>query len=183
MDSNPYAPPQSSITPPSLPSGGDDEAIRKKHLNQEATIKSVGTLYYLGFFALCGAAFASFNGLIEKEVNPWVMGSIYGVLGILQFLVAYGLRRLKPWSRWPAVAFSCLGLLAFPVGTLINGVILANLLGAKGKLVFSDDYKRITAATPHIKYKSSILVILLAVILLLVLIAIIAAIAIPMVNR
>jgi hypothetical protein len=44
MEQNPYAAPQSQV----LQSTTSDEAIRKEHINTEATIKSVGVLYYLG---------------------------------------------------------------------------------------------------------------------------------------
>jgi hypothetical protein len=178
MEMNPYAPPQAPLTPPPLGLAGEDEEIRKKHLNTEATIKSVGTLYYLGFFALAAGAFTAFTGLTVKDTNPIVMGAIFLVLSLVQLFLAYGLRRLLPWSRWPTVVFSCVGLLAFPIGTLINGLILSNLLGAKGKMVFSEDYKRIISVTPHIKYKSSIWVIVLAILLIILLIGIIAAVSI-----
>lgn len=42
MEINPYAAPQSQI----LQSTSQDELIREEHINTEATLKSVGILYY-----------------------------------------------------------------------------------------------------------------------------------------
>ena len=66
--------------------------------------------------------------------------------------------------------FSVIGLLAIPVGTIISGYFLYLLLSKKGTVIFSPQYKQIIAATPHIKYKTSKIVIAL----LLILIALIA---------
>lgn len=67
-------------------------------------------------------------------------------------------RKLKSWARIPTAILSGIGLLGFPVGTLINGYILYLVFSRKGVTVFSDDYKRVIAETPHIKYRTSIVV-------------------------
>jgi hypothetical protein len=54
--------------------------------------------------------------------------------------------------------FAFLGLIAFPIGTIINAYILYLLLSAKGKYVFSADYRAVITATPHIRYKMSFIV-------------------------
>lgn len=51
---------------------------------------------------------------------------------------------------------ACIGLLGIPVGTLINAYILWLLFSKKGKRVFSVDYQRIIAETPHIKFRTPI---------------------------
>jgi hypothetical protein len=66
------------------------------------------------------------------------------------------LRRLKPGARTPAIVMSGLGLLAFPLGTLINGYILWLLLSRKGSFILSPAYGPIVEATPHIKYRTSV---------------------------
>ena len=43
MEINPYAAPQSQV----LQATSQDELIRQEHINTEASIKSVGLLYYL----------------------------------------------------------------------------------------------------------------------------------------
>ena len=76
-------------------------------------------------------------------------------LGVGQGFIAFGLRNLKSWGRIPAALFAGIGLLAFPIGTLINGYILYLLLSAKGRMVFSAEYREIIQQTPEIKYRTS----------------------------
>ena len=48
---------------------------------------------------------------------------------------------------------AAIGLLGFPVGTLINAYILYLLLSKKGALILSPAYAEIRRATPHIRYR------------------------------
>lgn len=177
MEQNPYAAPQSQI----LQSSTSDEAIRREHINTEATIKSVGTLYYLGAALVFVAGAYSIIDATQSKDKEWIEqlvgGVFFVILGIGQGFVAFGLRRLRAWARVPTVIFSCLGLLGFPIGTLISIYILVKLLGKQGKFVMTDEYQRIIAATPHIQRKTSIVVIILLVLLVLILIGAIAAVA------
>ena len=74
------------------------------------------------------------------------------------FYVGKGLRALNPNVKIPVGILSGIGLLGFPIGTIINGYILYLVLSEKGKMVFSPGYQDIIQQTPHIKYKTSILV-------------------------
>lgn len=71
-----------------------------------------------------------------------------------------------------------IGLSSIPVGTLINGYILFLIFGKKGKLVFSERYQEIIAATPHIKHRTSKAVWIVLGIVLAVIVLGIAALAI-----
>lgn len=176
MEFNPYAAPQSQV----LQVTSQAEIDRRLHINTEATIKSVGTLYYLGAFVLVLLSIAGLSGsnLDRGDMSPLLLGGVLLAVGIGQGVVGYGLTRLQGWARIPTVIFSCLGLFAFPLGTLINAYILAKVLGKQGKFVMTPYYKEIIAATPHVKRKTSIVALLLLAILIIVLIGIIAAVAI-----
>lgn len=157
--------------------GGASEEIRKEHLKHEASIRSVGFLYLLGgVFSALGAAgmlVASITSRSALGGFPIIVGIIYLGLAALLLTCGMGVRKLKPWARTGSIILSCIGLLGIPVGTLINGYILYLLLSKKGKTVFSEDYKRVIAETPHIKYKTSIIVwVFLAILLLLILVMI-----------
>jgi len=96
-------------------------------------------------------------------------------LGAFQFAVGLGLRKLLPWARIAGIVMGCLSLLGFPAGTLIGGYFLYLLLSAKGQYVFSPEYSRVIAATPHIKYQTSIIVwIFLGLLILVVSVGVIA---------
>ena len=136
-------------------SSNNAEQIRKEHLKHEASVKSVGILYFLGatFLLIAGVA-----GLVTADGAEKLFGLVLAALGVLQMWVGIGVRRLKSWARIPTAVLSGIGLLAFPLGTLINGYILYLVLCQKGKIVFSEEYKRVIEQTPHIKYKTSIVV-------------------------
>lgn len=147
--------------------GADSERIRQDHIKHEASVKSVGFLYFLtaGFLIL-----ASVGGLVAPGNDAGVLVAAFflGLAGV-QIWVGVGLRRLKPWARIPTGILSGIGLLGFPLGTLINGYILYLVFSEKGKTVFSEDYQRVIQETPHIRYKTSIIVwILLGLLLLLI---------------
>jgi len=146
------------------------DGIRNKHLKHEASVKSVGLLYLLGGTALfligigTGVAY-----LARSELWAAIPGFLLVGMGVGQFWVGLGLRRLKPWTRIPTGILSGIGLIGFPIGTLINGYILYLIFCKKGKMVFSDEYRDVIEQTPHIKYRTSIIVwIFLGLLILLV---------------
>jgi hypothetical protein len=146
------------------------EQIRTTHLQHEASVKSVGLLYYLG-----GGAMLLFTviSLAGGRAEGFVLALIFALLGAGQIAVGTGLRKLRPWARIPTGILSGIGLLGFPLGTLINGYILYLIFCQKGATVFSPDYQRVMAATPHLRYRTSIVVwIFLALVAVLVGVAI-----------
>ena len=177
MELNPYAAPEAEVL--QAPSANAEaEAIRRNHINTEATIKSVGTLYCFSAIVVilaCGA------GLINTSPAPDSIGKGFLVvlllLALFQGRVGMGLRRLEPWTRIATIVLSLIGLLAWPIGTLINIYILLKVAGKKGGVVFSPEYRDVIAATPHIKRKTSIVSMILLAVLILVLIGIITNLA------
>jgi len=159
---------------------GAAEEIRKAHISHEASVKSVGFLYLLGgafiLLASLGLMLAP-NSARDAQTFGLAFGVILAVLAGLQIATGFALRKLRPWSRVAGGILSGIGLLGFPLGTLINGYILYLLLSKKGAMVFSEPYQRVIAATPHIKYRTSIIVwIVLGLLVLVLAIALAAAI-------
>ena len=167
---NPYAAPVTTMPAPTPPS--EVEEIRRRHLSHEASVKSIGVLYLLGggIMTLLGVGYI-FGGIAilidgQQYASPQTglelagLGVVFLVLGVLQIYAAFGLRRLKVPGRIIATIFSTIGLLGVPVGTLISGYILYLLWSAKGKYVFTPQYRSIIEQTPHIKYKTSIVVLI-----------------------
>jgi hypothetical protein len=198
MSDNPYAP------TPGTPGGyvqgqmfeiADAEAIRKQHLNHEASIQGMGSLYLLGGFfgSLLGLAYgamgiAAISGLQGAIPNngpgpaPAIAGGFFVGLGVFvlavaiaQFYAGWTMRKLDPKGKILAIIVTAIGLLGFPCGTLLSAYTLYLLLSAKGEFIYSPRYKEILAATPHIKYRSIVAWVLLAVILLIVVLLVVAA--------
>jgi hypothetical protein len=146
------------------------EQIRREHIKHEASVKSVGLLYFLAAAFLLLAGVFGVAASTSGPVRGFGIGVslVFLALSVAQIWVGIGLRGLKSWARIGSGILSGLGLLGFPVGTLINGYILYLLFSKKGAVVFSDDYKRVIEATPHIKYRTSVVVwIVLGLLLLL----------------
>ena len=159
----------------------DAEQVRQSHISHEASIKSMGLLYYLGaVIGLFYTILLLFNlgimvftyGLTADLLATILLASITifcGGVTFLNYWVARGLRRLDQRVRTPAIVLSAIGLLGIPIGTLISIYFLWLLLSKKGQYIFSDEYAGIIALTPHIKYKTSIIVWVFVGILLFVL--------------
>jgi hypothetical protein len=181
---NPYAAPKANIE--HAEAGGEAEMIRKQHINMEASIQAVGRLYLLGcFLALLGFVsilivmvlgrgdgVAGAIGFLPSALGMLCIGALYGTTG-------FGLRKLKTWARIVATIVSVIGLIGFPIGTLISGYILYLLWSKKGRTVFTSDYQDVIAATPHIKYKTSILV---WIILGIIVLAVAATVVLPLIR-
>jgi hypothetical protein len=161
-----------SDTPPVI---SDAAALRRQYLNHEASIRSIGSLYYLG--AVIGLMVGALTLLGPRQAVPmrYLIGPLMILLGVAYWKLGAWLRNLDARGRIPATVLACIGLIAFPIGTLINAYILYLLNSKKAAVVFSDEYHRVIEATPEIKYRTSIVVVLFAVLLAIVLLGAVAA--------
>lgn len=167
---NPYAAPAAPVE--DVSANAEAEAIRKAHISHEASIKAVGLLYYLGGIGVTLAALAGLVGAKDASVGVTLL--LIG-LGVGQFFAGWGVRALRPWGRIVGCILSGIGLIGFPIGTLINGYILYLFLSKKGRTIFAPEYQDVIAATPHVKYRTSIIVwIFLALVVLLLAVAVLA---------
>ncbi len=64
------------------------------------------------------------------------LGAIIIIIGLIDFLVGYGLWTLKPWARTVAIVFAVIGLISFPIGTIISIIVLWYLFKPEIKEVF-----------------------------------------------
>ena len=169
MSQNPYAPPSSAAGPNFNLGQPTSETIRRLHLKHEASVKSIGTLYFLSGLIVIGIGILPlFITTKDLEFTP-ALSAVFAVIGLLKIWLAIGIRKLKKGAKVPAIIVATFGLLGFPLGTLISAYFLYLLCSQKGTMVFSDAYAQVIAETPHIKYRTSVLVwILLALLIGLV---------------
>lgn len=163
---NPYAPVVAQ--PGSLAQSSQAEQIRRTHLSHEASIQSIGALFLLGafFVTLAGVFLIAYSlyALITGAPQPNSPLAILGfgvfelTLGILQGMTGFALSKLRSGGRVGGIVFSIIGLVGFPIGTLISAYFLYLLASKKGAYIFSDEYRHIIAETPHVKLKTSIIV-------------------------
>lgn len=183
---NPYTPPSARLGAETR-TPDDAERIRREHLSHEASIRSVGTLYRIGaILTALGTLVMLALGVVNffqpgdagAALGLLLVGAIYGFLTWLQFYLGNGLRELDPKVRTLVTILTAIGLIGFPVGTLISAYILYLLHSAKGKRIMTPEYRAIVASTPHIQYKTPLWMILVVVALIgVIVLAIFAAMA------
>jgi hypothetical protein len=179
VQANRYAPPRSYVSDANV-RVANAEAVRREHIKHEASVRSIGVLYWLSGALLLTAgvvgALSAMNGApgTASPLGP-VPFVVLGGFGIASIAVGNGMRALRPWARTTSIVMSVIGLLGIPVGTLINGYILYLLFAEKGKRLFEPDYQGIIAATPHVKHKTSIVVWIFVGLLVLLIAAVVIA--------
>lgn len=195
MDENPgpetdapidlYAPPAAQIGEAPAGSTGaitEAEAVRRKYINHETSVRSVGSLHMLGaliliipliFFLLAAAS------PVGQEFEPSLSGAAlamnaaFALVSGMNLVLGFGLRRLRPWARWTEVVLLGVPTVAFLImvvtwgmppgwgdegfyllGTPIAVYILFLLLSPKAAVIFAPDYIEVIAKTQNVKSKS-----------------------------
>lgn len=169
-DSNPYLAPATDPAPIG-DAGTDAERIRRSHIAHELSIRTVGALFLLGTAVSVLMIFGYLFGLVIAPLDA----ILYGLTGIAGLVLGLGLRRLDPRVRVPSAVFCGFGLLLGPVSALINAYFIYLLLCAKGRMVFSAKYRQVMEQTPHVRYRTSVLIWGVFFALTLILVAVVAA--------
>ena len=131
------------------------EQTRRTYLSHEASVQSVGSLYYFASVVTPIAGLRPFIAGLSPERQHWIALGLFLILALVYFQLGRWFRALNPKGRLPGTVLSIIGLLAFPIGTLINAYILYLIHSAKGRMVFSPEYRAVIEATPHIQYRLS----------------------------
>jgi len=167
---NPYAAPNANLVDAPM---SEAERLRRQHLNHEVSIKALGTLCCLAAAGISIVALIMANAVLSASTERLaaLVGQLVIVAGATLALgvLGFGLRTLRPWARVPTIVLSAIGLLGFPLGTLLNAYVLYLLICRKGRFVLSARYAEVRRLTRHVKYRSAFAWI--ALVLLVVLIA------------
>jgi hypothetical protein len=154
-----------ALVDPAIENMDQAEQIRREHLNRETSVRGIGSLFYVGTIVLilfiASTVWSRFP--LSNDGRPVTVQLFsFGMLGlvvlfaVVQGWVGHGLRTLNGSVRLWAVALSALGLINFPIGTVISIYFIYVLVSAKGQFVMTPEYAAIRAATPHIRYKTPI---------------------------
>lgn len=168
---NPFETPSTelAVAASSEPYAIEDERLRRALLNHEVSIQAVGRLMILGggIATLAGLSIlvAAVAGELREAAPVIGLTAAYLGLGVGSLWVGNQLRTLDPRGRIPGALINGFGLVGFPVGTLISAYILYLLLSEKGRQVLSREYQGVVARTPHIRYKTPIVLIVVLTLL------------------
>ncbi|RUL83377.1 hypothetical protein [Tautonia sociabilis] len=164
------------------------EEIRLEYLRLEEAIRSLGLLFDLGVI-LAGVVAISAAGLgviaastagpgvviVGPDTTPVMLvgiAAIFGVIALINLVIARGLRRLHNPTRRVVVALTVLLLVVLGLGTiralvespalalgilvvgsLIPSVVLYLLLSDGAAMIFSPEYQEIIEATPGLSQR------------------------------
>lgn len=177
---NPFAPPQADMQPLGIVTGfeNEPEAIRRRFLNHESAVWTIGWLYLAGAALMCvgaiGAASLAFSGdkpfqeMAEgHEKTAFLTGYFISLvlLVLIPAVIGVGLVRLNNAARIAGIIVAALllivGVLQLNVVILVvQGVFLYYLVTAKGRYVCSAEYREIIYQTPRIKRRKWVLIVL-----------------------
>ncbi len=185
MEPNPYQTPKANIDTATEGDLAGSEEIRNQYLNHEASLRSIGLLYYFMGTTVLIAVFMFLFSLFSPTESPRNDIPLWGtalmaLLSLIYLWLGRGFRTLNSKIKIPATIVAILGLISIPIGTLIGGYILYLIYSSKGRMVLSEEYSKVMAATPHIKTRTSVIV---WIVLGMVLLAIGAAVVLPMVAQ
>ncbi len=112
-----------------------DKGTAKVIVQVLAVLSGIG-----GVFAILGGIFMAIGGTAFTAMMPMqdmpagaggVMGAVFIIaaifiliFGALYLLIAWGLWTFKNWARIAAIVLSVIGLLGFPIGTVISAIVI-----------------------------------------------------------
>lgn len=136
------------------------EAIRREHIAQEASLKSIGIVCIfvavLSSLLVVGMVSELRDPGVRRALNPAISVQLFALTAYvpLYLVIGFGLYRLSPKARIPAVFTFALGCI-IPPTCLLNWLFLYTLLSKKGRRVLSDDYRTIIQQTPGVHFRQS----------------------------
>ena len=160
-------------------------------LGDSDPMKRPGTISVLAVLNFLGGAFTLLGGLAivatatDQGAAVVGIGVIYLLISGIQITTGIGLWNLRPWGRTLQIVLACIGLIGFPIGTLVSALILYYLFRPGIKVLFSG--KQAPDLTPDERASLaelsasgvSAITVIIVVLVGVVLCAIVSAIAIP----
>lgn len=148
---NPFAPPRLQTIPGSeMQPDGEAEELRRRFMNREACVKSIGCLYVIAGVGSVASALITFammtgnvGGLPPIGWFPLVYTVALGIFFLWAGSSLFGLRNPARLAAIGAcVVFLCIGLaMRNLLGIPIQGLYLACLIGSGAKYVCSNSFK------------------------------------------
>ena len=160
-------------------------------LGDSDPMKRPGTISVLAVLNILGGALTLLGGLaivttVSDQGSAVVgIGVMYLLISGVQITTGIGLWNLRPWGRTMQIVLAVIGLIGFPVGTVISGLILYYLFRPGIKVLFSG--KPATELSPDERASLaelsasgvSVITVIIVILVVVGLCGILSAIAIP----
>lgn len=95
-----------------------------------------GIVAIVGGFLVAAVLASVGGGGPETAAFFAICSGVIILIGLIDFILGYGLWILAPWAWTVSVIFAILGLINFPIGTIISIIILIYLFKPEIKAVF-----------------------------------------------
>ncbi len=147
--------------------------IRADHIGREEAIKSIGLLCFFSafIFGVLGAGLLVSPKTASADGSLKIVAVVYIFLAIGLIATGWGLRALKPWSKFTAIFAALFSTFLFPFSAVVSVYILWLVFSKKGRYVLSSEYAAIVAAAPAVEYRQAgfakVFMVALAVIIVL----------------
>src|SRR5947207_8747353 len=86
-------------------------------------------LFIQAIFEIVGGFFSFFGSVIHNPLSGLLVGWIPLVVGILLFILAWGLWTLKPWAYWITLIFEIVNIVLHLLGYSQTHSIFAIIIG------------------------------------------------------
>ncbi len=154
-------------------------------LERPGLITLLAVLHFVAAAAMLLFMVVTFASFHDKDPIPFPFALLFLVWFALSLFAGIGLWKLEEYGRNLQIVFSCLGLLAFPMGTLISVLVLVYLNKPGVKVLFSGKTQRELTADDIVALQgmgtggSTLAVVALVLVVGIGMMGILAAIAIP----
>ncbi len=129
-----YGPPPGPMAPMERPTGVTILAVLY-------FIQGIMWLLFVVILSVCLASMFTMPGVPEEAGDDIFAGMamcwiVFGIIALFYFIVGFGLLKGQNWARVVAIILAILGLVNFPIGTIISIIILIYLFKADVKAYF-----------------------------------------------
>ena len=105
-------------------------------------VTTLAVLYWLGAIVAILGGSAYVAGVLYflplgSTALLWIAGAVLIAIGILDVVIGWGLWSLRKWARTSAIVLAVVGLISFPVGTVISIITLWYLFKPEIKAYFA----------------------------------------------
>ncbi len=127
-----------TAVPPPAPDIAQPAGELRRHRPGVVTLLAILKVLAGALWFALGVACGAFASPAPDRVAFLPLAIVFALMGVASFVCAYGLWRLRPFGRYVQIGFSSVGLLGFPLQTVISALILVYMFRPGIRVLFSE---------------------------------------------